>query len=122
MGMKGWIAKKMMAAMREVNEAEHSVPRVATGMDQMFNGSSPAIVAFRIENGYVVRTIHHSDAYEGARVGGFTYCKDHIEIANHIISDEAKRKLGVQGELFGQSVGQALQNKLGQQTKQYKSY
>lgn len=110
MSVKGWFAKKMMAAMREVNEAEHNVPRVATEMERMFGNCSPSIIAFRIENGFVVRTVSTQEAYEGRVAGGFTYCKDHTEIAEHIVASEVKRKLvGEQQEMFGQSIPAMLQ-------------
>jgi hypothetical protein len=110
MSIRGWFAKKMMAAMREVNEAESSL-RPATDMERMFGNCSPSIVAFRIENGFVVRTISQQELYEGSRVGGgFTYCKDHTEIAEHIVASEVKRKLvGEQQEMFGQSIPAMLQ-------------
>ena len=69
--------------------------RAATDMERMFGNCSPAMVAFRIENGFVVRTINQEEAYEGKRQGGFTYCKDHQEIAEHLIALEAKRKMGL---------------------------
>jgi hypothetical protein len=49
--------------------------------------------------------------YEGRRQGGFTFCKDHQEIAEHIISAEAKRKLGIgeyQQEMFAAEKARAV--------------
>ena len=112
MSIKGWFAKKMMAAMREVNEVEQNTTglRASTDMERMFGNCNPAIVAFRIENGFVVRTVHPEEAYEGRRQGGFTYCKDHAEIAEHIVASEVRRKLvGEQQEMFGQSIPAMLQ-------------
>ncbi len=77
--------------------------REATEMERLFGGASPAIVAFRINNGFVVRTIDMDANYVGGRSTGFTYCKDHQEIAEHIISAEAKRKLGI-GEEYQQDM------------------
>lgn len=118
MSIRGWFAKKMLSAMREEQEKEAQTtamhPRHVSDMERMFGSVAPAIVAFKISNGYVVRTISEQEMYEGQRnTSGFTYCKDHQEIADHIITHEAKRKLGVQGELFPNTVGQQLQNKLG---------
>ena len=111
MSVKGWFAKKMMAAMREVNDTE-AIPsvRASTDMERMFGNATPAIVAFRIENGFVIRTVSQEELYEGRRQGGFTYCKDHTEIAEHIVASEVKRKLvGEQQEMFGQSIPAMLQ-------------
>jgi len=105
MSIKGWFAKKMMAAMREVNEVEQNTTglRASTDMERMFGNCNPAIVAFRIENGFVVRTMHQEEVYEGRRQGGFHYCKDHQAIAEHIVASEAKRKLGI-GEEYQQEM------------------
>ena len=67
----------------------------------MFGNCTPAVVAFRINNGFVVRTVDSSEVYEGKRQTGFTYCKDHQEIASHIIASEVSRKLGI-GEEYVQ--------------------
>ena len=116
MSIRGWFGKKMLSMMREANEVEQSKQQInrSTDMERMFGNCTPAIVAFKIENGFVVRTMSSTEAYEGARATGFTYCKDHTEIAEHIVAGSVKRKLGVQGELFPETnVGQQLQSKLG---------
>lgn len=114
MSIRGWFGKKMLSMMREANEVEQATQiQRTTDMERMFGNCTPAIVAFKIENGFVVRTMSATEAYEGSRASGFTYCKDHTEIAEHIIAGSVKRKLGVQGELFPETnVGQQLQSKL----------
>jgi hypothetical protein len=77
--------------------------RESTDMERMFGNCSPAVVAFRINNGFVVRTMNQEDAYVGSRTGGFTYCKDHAEIAEHIVASEVKRKLNI-GEEYQQEM------------------
>lgn len=107
------IASLLQAHQEKVNKlgAEMS-PRVATDMERMFGNCAPAVVAFRIENGFVVRTVSHEEAYEGRRQGGFTYCKDHQEIAEHIVATEAKRVLGIgdeyQREMFAAEKARAV--------------
>jgi tRNA A-37 threonylcarbamoyl transferase component Bud32 len=65
--------------------------RPATNMERMFGDCSPAVVAFKIDNGYVVRTIQTGPQYlEGSTASGFTYCKDHQAIADHIVSEAAR--------------------------------
>jgi hypothetical protein len=101
MGVKAFfgksIASMLQAHQNTANEtlAAQAQVRAATDMERMFGNCSPAMVAFRIENGFVVRTVNQEEAYEGKRQGGFTYCKDHQEIAEHLIALEAKRKMGL---------------------------
>ena len=105
------LASMLQAHQEQTNRTLGAQVAVATDMERMFGNCSPAVVAFRIENGFVVRTVHQEEAYEGRRQGGFTYCKDHQEIAEHIISAEAKRKLGIgeyQQEMFAAEKARAV--------------
>ena len=68
----------------------------STRLGDMFLDAGAAFVAFKIENGYVVRVHHHQHGVSG---GGFTYCADHQAIADHIVAAAARDKLGVQGTL-----------------------
>lgn len=102
MSIKSFFGKGL-ASMLEAHHrkyATESGPQVreATEMERMFGNASPAIVAFKIENGYVVRTLDMEAAYHGARQRGFHFCKDHAEIAEHIVTSEAKRKMGISEE------------------------
>jgi hypothetical protein len=66
--------------------------------------AAAAITAYRISNGYIVRTLDRSLMNTGAKaVPQFTYCKDAKGIAEHIIADSARQVLGVgsQYEMFG---------------------
>ena len=69
--------------------------RATTRMEQLFGDCQPAIVAFRIENGYVMRTIDTSNHALGSTQSGYVYCKDHAAVAEHIVSEAARSKLGV---------------------------
>jgi hypothetical protein len=104
MGIKSFFGKGLAALLNEHHKhasgVEAMTPRVATDMERMFGNCAPAVVAFRIENGFVVRTVSQEEAYEGKRQGGFTYCKDHQAIAEHIVASEAKRKLGIGDEFL----------------------
>jgi len=53
-------------------------------LHDMFSNNMAAMVAFRIDNGYVVRTMNPEDAYAGVRTPGFVYCADHQAIADHL--------------------------------------
>ncbi len=104
MGIKQWFGKSLVSLINDAQKDSYPPEvRPATDMERMFGNCMPAIVAFRIENGFVVRAIRPDEAYEGRRQGGFTYCKDHLEIAEHIVASEAKRKLGI-GEEYQQEM------------------
>jgi hypothetical protein len=90
------LATRIVKYMREENE-RLNVPmpaevRASTQLERMFGDCSPAIVAFKIENGYVVRSVQ-SSAYAGELATGFTYCKDHAAIADHIVTEAAREKV-----------------------------
>lgn len=112
MSLRGFFGKGLASLLQthqtETNRANESI-RTSTDMERMFGNCAPAVVAFKIENGFVVRTIDARREIGGITYGGFHYCKDHQEIAEHIIATEAKRKLGLgeQQELFEKRACQA---------------
>jgi hypothetical protein len=86
---------------RIVNESTAGAEVRNNKLHDMFQNNLAAMVAFKIDNGYVVRSMNPDDAYTGVRVPGFVYCADHQAIADHIVSSAVKQKLGVQQEMFG---------------------
>lgn len=70
------------ATLRDVREA-----------NSVLSESGPAIMVYRISNGYIVRTFGRwvSDR----TMPTLTYCKDHKEIAEHIVAEQARSALGV---------------------------
>lgn len=103
MGIRNWFGKSLVNLLKDVQRQEDVQIRQATDMERMFGSATPAVVAFRIENGFVVRTMDMDTAIVGSRQRGFTYCKDHQEIAQHILASEAKRKLNI-GEEYQQEM------------------
>lgn len=104
----GWFKKKLRQALDDMHPPQL---RESTEMDRMFGNCAPAVVAFKIENGFVVRTVDMETAIVGSRQQGFTYCKDHQEIAEHIIASEARRKMGIgeyQQEMFAAEKARAV--------------
>lgn len=104
----GWFKKKLRQALEEMHPPQL---RESTDMDRMFGNCAPAVVAFKIENGFVVRTVDMDANIHGMRQPGFTYCKDHHEIAEHIIANEARRKMGIgeyQQEMFAAEKARAV--------------
>jgi len=92
--------KRLLDAIaRAVDERRKNLPeatlRQSTAMERMFGDCAPAVVAFKIDNGYVVRSVNMSSLHElgGAAVTGFTYCRDHQAIADHIVSEAAREKV-----------------------------
>ncbi len=102
MGIKQFFGKSLLSLIRDADRDEKAIETTRVNkLHDMFNGCIPAMVAFKIDNGYVVRAMDAEQAYVGGRVGGFTFCKDHQAIAEHIVGAEAKRKLlGDQQEMF----------------------
>ena len=106
MGIKQWFGESIVSLIQDaqINQSVQKQSHHNNGLESMFSGAAPAVVAFKISNGYVVRTVDtHSDIV-GMRQGGFTYCKDHVEIAEHIITAEAKRKLGIRADEYQQEM------------------
>ena len=94
--IKKWIAK--VAAEQLYPPPE--VLRTTNRMQEMLSDSGASIVAFQIENGFLVRTLRKNEDTIGGRYSGFVYCADHQAIADHIVSSAVKEKLGVQQEMF----------------------
>lgn len=72
------------ATLRDVREANSALSE-----------SGPAIMAYRISNGYIVRTFDRSVINRTMAMPTLTYCKDHKEIAEHIVAEQARSTLGV---------------------------
>jgi len=114
-----WLYKTMSEGGKElaIEDQEYRVkmgnlPTPSSPLDRMFAECLPAMVAFKIDNGYVVRVIDTSNEVQlgGARMSGFHYCKDHAAIADHIVTESAKEKLGLTaGTMSGRYSG-AVEN------------
>lgn len=95
---KKWLAK---AAYEGLNQSQASIENSRTNkLHDMFQNNMAAMVAFKIDNGFIVRTMNPEEAYSGARMPGFVYCADHQAIADHLVSSAMKDKLGVQSDMF----------------------
>lgn len=106
----GWFKKKLQAALREMHDQPPEIRRT-TATEEMFGRQIPAVVAFKINNGFVVQANDsaHLAQYGEVRASGFTYCKDAEAIAEHIVSSAVREKIGIQQEMFGQSIPAMLQ-------------
>lgn len=95
---KKWLAK---AAYDGLQQNSARIEDVRTNkLHDMFSNNMAAMVAFKIDNGFIVRTMNPDAAYVGERVQGFVYCADHQAIADHLVSSAMKDKLGVQSDMF----------------------
>lgn len=101
MGIKQWFGKSLLSLIQESKQPAEEL-RV-NRLHDMFSNSMPAMVAFKIDNGYVVRCMNPDATYTGERTPGFVYCADHQAIADHLVAHAMKDRLGVQQELFGAS-------------------
>lgn len=68
-------------------------------LHDMLSHNMAAMVAFKIDNGYIVRTMNPEIAYHGERSPGFAYCADHQAIADYIVSSAMRERLGVQPDV-----------------------
>lgn len=105
----GWFKKKLQAALREMHDQPPEIRRT-TATEELFGRHVPAVVAFKINNGFVVQSndSSHVAQYGEVRSSGFTFCKDAEAIAEHIVSSAVREKIGIQQEMFGQSVPSML--------------
>lgn len=101
MGIKQWFGRSLLSLIQESKQPAEEL-RV-NRLHDMFSNSMPAMVAFKIDNGYVVRCMNPDATYTGERTPGFVYCADHQAIADHLVAHAMKDRLGVQQELFGAS-------------------
>jgi len=109
MSMKGLFGRGLASLLRAHQQEKDRVSEsisASPDMGRLFNHGSPVIVAFKIGNGFVVRAFD----YDIGGIGEFHYCKDHVEIAEHIVASEAKRKMGLdpQLQLFPQAEHKSL--------------
>ena len=100
--IKKWIGR--MAA-EGLTQGKLSDETRTNRLQEMFQNNMVAMVAFKIDNGYVVRTMH-PDAVRGERMPGFVYCADHQAIADHLVASAMKQKLGVQPDMFTEEAEQ----------------
>ena len=74
------------------------------GAISVLGESSPSIMVYRIGNGYVMRTFDRSLLNQTMKMPVLTYCKDHTEIAEHIVAEQARTTLGV-GHQYEMNLG-----------------
>jgi hypothetical protein len=96
--IKKWIGK--VAAENLYPQPLEASMRSTNRLQDMLSDSGASVVAFQIENGFLVRTMRHNEDKIGGRYPGFVYCADHQAIADHIVSSAVREKLGVQQEMF----------------------
>jgi hypothetical protein len=98
--IKKWIGK--VAAENLYPQPLEASMRSTNRLQDMLSDSGASIVAFQIENGFLVRTMRRNEDAIGGRYPGFVYCADHQAIADHILSSAMKDRLGVQQDMFAE--------------------
>jgi len=78
--------------------------REAAGAISALGGSGPGLMVYRIGNGYVIRTFDRALLHQPMKMPVLTYCKDHTEIAEHIVAEQARTTLGV-GHQYEMNLG-----------------
>jgi len=92
---KRWLASAAYEGLRQQPEEAR-----INKLHDMFSNNMAAMVAFKIDNGFVVRTMNPDATIHGERMPGFVYCADHQAIADHLVASAMREKLGVQPDLF----------------------
>ena len=101
---KRWLATAAYEGLQQPKESDRNVNK----LHDMFQNNMAAMVAFKIDNGYVVRCMNPDTLGAGERVPGFTYCADHQAIADHLVSSAMKDRLGVQQDMFAEQRKQVV--------------
>ena len=102
MGIKQWFGRSLLSLIQESKQPAEEL-RV-NRLHDMFSNNMPAMVAFKIDNGYVGRCMSPDSQYAlGERMPGFVYCADHQAIADHLVAHAMKDRLGVQQDMFAAS-------------------
>ena len=104
--IKKWIAK--VAAESMYPQPMEAIRTTTNRLQDMLSDSGASVVAFQIENGFLVRTMRHNEDKIGGRYPGFVYCADHQAIADHIVSSAMKDRLGVQQDMFAEQRKQVV--------------
>lgn len=87
---KKWLAKAAYEGLQHQPDESR-----ANRLHSIFEHNTTEMVAFKIDNGFVVRTSNDRT--------GFVYCPDHQAIADYIVSSAMKDRLGIQSEMFGKN-------------------
>lgn len=85
--MQAWIGKiisKCINKYADSHELGRSMPRLSRTLQERLEGNMPSLIAFKIENGFLVDT-----------QSGMRYCKDASEIAEAVVLAETKQKMGL---------------------------
>jgi hypothetical protein len=98
--MIGSFIKKLIRQVLE--EQSRPTVEIERAVHNHLTDSAPSIMAYRINNGYIVRVYEPDHILKSQRsvAPNFTYCKDAQAIAEHIVASAMKDKLGVQSDMF----------------------
>lgn len=113
---KRWLAKAAYDGLQEQGP-QLAENRTVGRLGDMLADSGAAVVAFQIENGFVVRTKNRHADVMVSRSSGFTYCADHQAIADHIVASAVVRKLGVQSDMFEEEKQAAVRQHASNQAR-----
>ena len=93
--LKRFVGRGLMNWIHDANKLDAEQGRVNDGVIKFLADTTPSIVVFEISNGFIVRT-----SGQLGQLAELNFCADAPAIAEHIVTSAAKRKLGIQTDMF----------------------
>lgn len=110
MGLRNYLGNLLLKAAQEAKEQqedklERAHNRNTLGsygrVEDHLQSASPAILAYRIANGFIVRTLRH----EG-EISKIYYCENLQAVSEHLVAEQTKDALGLRSNYQEEPVAQ----------------
>lgn len=108
MGLRNYLGNLLLKAAQEAKEQQEDKRERAHrntlgggfgGVEDHLQSASPAILAYRIANGFIVRTLRH----EG-EISKIYYCENLQAVSEHLVAEQTKDALGLRTSYQEESV------------------
>jgi hypothetical protein len=108
MGLRNYLGNLLLKAAQEAKEQQedklerahrNTLGRGFGGVEDHLQSASPAILAYRIANGFIVRTLRH----EG-EISKIYYCENLQAVSEHLVAEQTKDALGLRTSYQEESV------------------
>lgn len=98
MGIKQYFGDSLLKLLQEAKEKQEKEARLVGSNDfhtlgNRLRDGTPAIVAYRITNGYIVQSLMGHDTH--GRQPTLHYCADHQAVAEFIVAEASRQALGL---------------------------
>lgn len=98
MGIKQYFGDSLLKLLQEAKEKQEKEARLMGSDDfhtlgNRLRDGTPAIVAYRITNGYIVQSLMGHDTH--GRQPALNYCADHQAVADFIVAEASRQALGL---------------------------